>query len=73
MYFAVKFLGHYPVGAVVVVNAESKSQALAVFKSYLETYQGGALHKANQNLTEESVEKITARPGTVQMLLDGEY
>lgn len=73
MLFAIKFTGLYPVGAVSLVNAENKKAALTLFKSYLETYQGGALHSSNQALTEEDVEKVDVRPGTVHILLDGEY
>ena len=68
-FYSVQFVGHYPIGAVAVMIAHSKQEALNLFKLKLEQDEP-TLVPFNAHITVESVTELTER---CTILNNGEY
>jgi hypothetical protein len=68
-FYRIYFCGHYPIGAVAVMIAHSKQEALNLFQSRLQTEEP-TLVEFNTDLTVDNVVELTER---CTVLLNGEY
>jgi hypothetical protein len=68
-FYRVDFCGHYPVGAVAVMIAYSKQEALNLFQTRLQAEEP-TLVEFNTDLTVDNVVELTER---CTVLLNGDY
>jgi len=70
-FYSINFVGHFPIGAVAVMIAQSKQEALDLFKLKLEQEEPTlASDNYNKNLKLENVVELTER---CTILNNGDY
>lgn len=70
--YSIDFNGHYPVGAVAVVQAACKVSALIAFQAKLAIVEP-YLVEENSDLTTQAVTELPFGADSCYILLNGEY
>lgn len=66
------FVGYYPVGAVMVIRATSKSEAAALANAAIANHDKRLTKRQPRPLSEADIHEVPRGPGAV-ILLDGDY
>lgn len=70
--YSIDFIGHYPVGAVAVVQAVTKIEAIIAFKAKLAVVEP-YLVADNKDISSEDVTELPFGTDSCHILLNGEY
>lgn len=70
--YAISFIGYSPVGAVAVVQARTKIEAVIAFKAQL-AIEERFLVKDNKCISCEDITELTFTSNSCHILLNGQY